>query len=182
VRLLALALALTAATARADEAPSASTDEQEARAAYRQGVQHYNLGEYRQAAEQFKTAYRLAPKPLLLINIGQCQRQLGERGEAILYFRAYLREEPDSPRRAEVEQIIADLERAPTAPPPQAPQAQAPALAATQSAPAAKSRWPIWVAVGAALVVVAAVVVGVVVARTTVSYPALSPSDGTVRF
>jgi hypothetical protein len=104
--LLVVALLLFALPARAAN--------QEARAAYREGIRHYNLGEYAPALEAFKNAYRLVEEPSLLFNIGQCERALDLRREAIRSYRAYLREERrvEPATRSNVEKLIADLELA----------------------------------------------------------------------
>lgn len=95
--------------------PAAAQDKASAKAAYRRGMQHYNLDEIEQALVAFRDAYRAFEDPIFLFNIGQCQRRLGQHQAAISSFRAYLREVRDAPNRAEVEKLIEkltiDLER-----------------------------------------------------------------------
>jgi hypothetical protein len=84
----------------------------DARTRYREGLRHYNLGEFAQALEAFKSAYRNVEEPALLFNIGQCQRALDQQKDAIRSYRAYLREAKhlDAATRSNVEKMIADLE------------------------------------------------------------------------
>ena len=94
---------LAVATAHADNKPRA-------REAYARATQHYELGEYREALEEFKTAYRYFPDPAFLYNIAQCHRQIGESAQAIKQYRMYLIKVPDAPNANEVRQLIASLE------------------------------------------------------------------------
>ena len=103
--LLAVALILTASPVRAD-------DHARARAAFKVGSQHYNLGEFQAALEAFREAYRYVDDPSFLFNIAQCERQLGHKRDAVREYRAYLNNAPDSAEnRDEIKQIIAQLEK-----------------------------------------------------------------------
>jgi tetratricopeptide (TPR) repeat protein len=158
----------------------ASADREKARAAYKTGIQHYNLAEWQQALDSFKDAYREVEDPSLLFNIGQCHRQLGDRKQAITFYRAYLRELPNAENREEVKRLIATLEpgantESPTKsespkPVPAAPvvssNATSPGPSLVASTPVAKpakrSRAWIWgVVAGAAAVVAIGVGLGV---------------------
>jgi tetratricopeptide (TPR) repeat protein len=151
------------AAARGDEDESAK-----ARSHYRTAQTHYNLGEFREAAEQYMEAYRLKPTPLLLFNIAQAWRLAGEPQRALFHYRRYLGAMPAAANRTQVEEFIAALDAqlaaaAPRSEPPAAaaPAEPAPAAAAPPSAtpapPAATappaepprpvSPWP-WVALG----------------------------------
>ena len=83
-----------------------------AKACYKRGRTHYQLGEYREALKEFKEAYRLRPDASFLFNIAQCHRQLGELVDAIKFYSSYLREAPDAANRAEVERQIRELKSA----------------------------------------------------------------------
>jgi tetratricopeptide (TPR) repeat protein len=83
-----------------------------AREAYRRASQHYDLGEYTQALEAFKEAYRNYEEPSFLFNIAQCHRQLGEQPQAVKMYRSYLTKVPDAPNAEEVRQMLGKLERA----------------------------------------------------------------------
>src|SRR5262249_53512921 len=47
-----------------------------------------------------------------LYNIAQCYRQLGDKPNAIRFYRTYLRETPNAPNREDVTRLISVLERA----------------------------------------------------------------------
>jgi len=83
-----------------------------ARAAFKSATQHFNLGEYAEALDAFKEAYRNFEDPVFLFNIAQCHRMMGNKQEAVRGYRTFLREAPDAPNRVEVEQLIASLDAA----------------------------------------------------------------------
>jgi len=92
--------------------PAAAADKAKARELYRVGTQHYNLAEYDKALDSFKEAYRHLEDPIFLFNIGQCERQLDHKTEAVRFYRAYLRTAPTASNRGEVSALIAKLESA----------------------------------------------------------------------
>jgi hypothetical protein len=103
--LAALLFFLTVTTARAD-----SRDD--AKAHYRKGLVHFNLNEWKEAAVEFKEAYRLQQDASFLYNLGQCYRKMGDSGEALSFYKKYLRAAPDAKNRKEVERRIEELELA----------------------------------------------------------------------
>src|SRR5947209_4555257 len=107
---LALFVCCLAATATAQQPTKNPKDV--ARESFNKGMQHYNLSEFAEALANFKEGYRAYPDSIFLFNIGQCQRQLGDKATAVLSYRAYIRERPDAPNRGEVGALIAGLERA----------------------------------------------------------------------
>jgi tetratricopeptide (TPR) repeat protein len=110
VGVAALALVLLAApAARAED----DRETAEARQAFKEGVRLYDVHEYRDALAAFKRAYVKYESPLLFYNIAQCQRQLGNKTEAIQFYKMYLAALPSSPDRERVELIIQDLGKAP---------------------------------------------------------------------
>jgi tetratricopeptide (TPR) repeat protein len=172
-----------------------------AREAYQRGIEHYNLNEFTPALEAFREAYRNYNDASFLFNIGQCQRQLGDKQNAILSYKAYLRESPNAPNRPEVQQMIVTLESAlhdeqrpapapakvepaPEAKP--APALVAPAVTATAPTPVPErtpiyKRWWLWTAVGVVAVGGLAVGLGIGLTRGT-SYPSATTSNGTFAF
>jgi tetratricopeptide (TPR) repeat protein len=111
MRFLILLLVLgAAAPARADE----QRDTEQAKALYRVGTRLYNLGEYAQALENFKTAYRRKDDAAFLFNIAQCQRQLADYEAAGKSYRAFVRESKDLPvaTRDEVQRLIVEMDKA----------------------------------------------------------------------
>jgi tetratricopeptide (TPR) repeat protein len=100
-------LLLAAGPARAE-----ADDRAKAKALYDAGMAHYNLTEYKEALTSFKEAYRIHHDAALLFNIAQCYRQLGDPASAASFYRSYRRESPDSVRRADVERLIREMDRA----------------------------------------------------------------------
>jgi len=86
-----------------DEAP---TDR--AKALFANGNRHYELGEYPQALEIYKKAYRVKPLPAFQFNIAQCHRKLGHYREAIQLYQAYLVGVPRAENRELVESLITE--------------------------------------------------------------------------
>jgi tetratricopeptide (TPR) repeat protein len=83
-----------------------------ARESFREGTRQYDLNEFKLALDAFKRAYLQYEEPAFLFNIAQCHRQLGEKPEAVKFYRTYLRKVPAAQNRDEVERIIATLEAA----------------------------------------------------------------------
>ncbi len=109
-QILRLVAVVAFLAARSGLAVTPDEAKQKARAEYTEAMKNYNLAEYQQALEHFKEAYRAFPDASFLFNIGQCQRSLGQKADAVRSYRAYLRDAKTG--RAEVEQIIAGLEKA----------------------------------------------------------------------
>ncbi len=156
-------------------------DVEEAKAAFERAERAYRLRDFERALEGYRAAYAAYPKPELLFNIGQAQRGLHRWRAAIFSFELYLRDAPDAPDRAEVEALIARLEREASradaarvaakpkvAPPPPPPPPSAPPPPIVADAPREDEdapifeKWWFWTAAGA--VVLAGAVTGVVLA------------------
>jgi tetratricopeptide (TPR) repeat protein len=139
---LALVLLLAAFTAQGQPAESL----ERAKAHFRAGEALYQLGSYSEALREFKAGFELAPRPMFLLNIGQAYRKLGDAAAALDAFEKYLvNSSADDPQRRAVEELIAELRRAPAsaqqslpAPSSVAPRAAA-AEASARSAP--HRRW-----------------------------------------
>ncbi|HET6151141.1 MAG TPA: tetratricopeptide repeat protein [Polyangia bacterium] len=71
----------------------------------------YKLGRFQDALDGYRRAYELFQAPVLLFDIGQCHRNLGDLDKAIFFFEGYLREEdrPDPERRSLTTDLIAEL-------------------------------------------------------------------------
>jgi tetratricopeptide (TPR) repeat protein len=128
-------------------APARAEDKAAARQAHLEGANDYHLGQYAEALEAFKRAYGSYEDPSFLYNIAQCHRALGHDKEAIDAYQSYLKKSHDAPNRAEVERLIAELnrpsetDRSPAAP---APTVQAAAPSAVAASPPLRSNKPIW--------------------------------------
>ena len=77
-----------------------------AHARFNRGVKLYNLGHFEAAIPEFEAAYDLDPAPILIFNIAQSHRQLGNKERAIFFYRRYLEQESNPPNRAEIEQRV----------------------------------------------------------------------------
>ena len=105
------AMVLTGA-ARAAEDPAGKKDPslEEARQHAARAKVHYDLGEFEKAAEEYIIVYRLRPLPALLFNIAQSYRGAGLYEKAKQFYRAYLRENPDSQTRAAVKKALKEID------------------------------------------------------------------------
>jgi tetratricopeptide (TPR) repeat protein len=107
-------------------ASAGSTPEQRkvGRQHYEAATTHFNLGEFDQAAEEFRQVYKAVPEPSVLYNIAQSFRLAKNAQQALFFYQSYLRSAPpQAPTRLEVERRIKDLQaqlsgNAPAAPPP----------------------------------------------------------------
>jgi tetratricopeptide (TPR) repeat protein len=104
MRWLLFALAVTMAS-------PANADKARAREAYHKATQNFDLGEFNEALELFKEAYRNYEEPSFLFNIAQCYRQMGNKEGALQFYRSYLNKRPDAPNHDEVLDIIDKLEK-----------------------------------------------------------------------
>lgn len=103
--LKAMALALLVA------APALADATSEAREHFKNGQTHYALGEFEEAAKEYREAYRFRAEPVILFNIGQACRQIRQWQQAYFYYRQYLSKKPDAPNREETESLIEQMRR-----------------------------------------------------------------------
>jgi tetratricopeptide (TPR) repeat protein len=177
LRAIVIAAVVVMASASAAEAAGSKA---EAKRHYRKGVTEYNLGHFENAIAEFDQAYSLDPSPILLYNIGQAHRKLGDNRRALFFFRRYLDEDPTTKDRPQIEQSIRELDEAiraaaiapppaaasppPAAPavtPPPAPEPAPAVIDLGEPAPAAAARWERPLAWAAAGLAVGAVGLGV---------------------
>ena len=90
----------------------AQESKEKARQHFQKGQTEYDLGNFEAAANEWAEAYRLFSSPAFLFNLGQAHRKLGNTDRALFFYRGYLRHTPDASNRGEVEQWIAELEKA----------------------------------------------------------------------
>src|SRR5438128_3895101 len=95
--------------ARAQDDKTAAALE-EARQHVAKAKVHYDLGEFKEAADEYIIVYRLRPIPALLFNIAQAYRQGGLYDKARQFYKSYLRESPDAKNRASIEQSIREMD------------------------------------------------------------------------
>lgn len=104
---LALALLVSTSSVHADD----KADKAEADKHYQLGKRHYNLNEWDEAIDEFKTAYKLFPDPVNLFNIAQAYRLKGKNCTAAAQFYAnYQREEKNKKLRDSVTKVRKDME------------------------------------------------------------------------
>jgi tetratricopeptide (TPR) repeat protein len=183
VSAIALAVALASAAPEAwGQSAAPAQDLASARARFERGQRLFKVSRYREALEEFKEAYLAKPDPVFLYNIAQCHRLLGERGDAIMFYRRYLEAAPGSRNRPEVERRIADLEEANRAaatvspppvvapvlvnapPPPPAAAPEKAVMGEVSDERPVYRRWWLWTGVGAA--VAAGAVTAVLLSRS----------------
>ena len=153
-----IAVALAAHSAAADDPAT-----RDARRHFERGEKLYALTRFSEALDEYQKAFDAKPIPDFLFNIGQCYRNLGDYDSAIFSYRKYLTLAPDAPNRAQVEQLIRDLEAKRTAsdtqrlglkrpPPATAPPAEPPPAEHPPDRPI-YARWWFWT--GIAVIAVA---------------------------
>src|SRR5438477_2985680 len=71
---------------------------------------HYDLGEFKDAADEYILVYRLRPIPALLFNIAQAYRQAGLYDKARQFYKSYLRESPEAKNKAMIEQAVREMD------------------------------------------------------------------------
>jgi tetratricopeptide (TPR) repeat protein len=103
-----LILALLGPPAHAGQKKRTQSAQDEARDLYKQGMTHYELGEFDVAIDEFKRAYALTSAPGLLFNLAQVYRMKKDPEQAVYFYRTYLRLVPDAPNRADVEALLVE--------------------------------------------------------------------------
>ena len=81
-----------------------------ARQAYEEALRAFNLGQWGEAVAGFQKSYKLSGDAALLFNVAQAQRQAGHVKEAIIAYKAFLREKPETPHREMIEAKLKELE------------------------------------------------------------------------
>jgi len=160
-----LAILLCVAHARAE------TPEQLARAHYLEGKRLYEAGEYRAAVREFEAGYAASPRSEFLLNLGQAYRKLDDLAKAREMYVRFLADAPaDDPLRAQVSDLIAEIDRAqpppaqtPVPPPEQVARAVVERQHPTEPTPPPHRRTWVYASAGAALV--AGVVIAIVLLR-----------------
>jgi hypothetical protein len=90
----------------------------ESRALYEEGQRHYHVGEYLEAAEAFKAAYKLSGAPGLLFNLAQAQRLGGDCDGARHSYQSYLDLDPSGEKVPMARSYLEELTGCTTAAPP----------------------------------------------------------------
>jgi hypothetical protein len=108
------AVAADVAQAARGQAP-ASGDSTSAASHFERGARAYESGRFDEAIASFEHAYALDPEPILLFNIAQAYRRLGNTEQALHHYRRYHDSAPpNAPDQADAERRIVELEAART--------------------------------------------------------------------
>jgi tetratricopeptide (TPR) repeat protein len=99
-----LAIMVLAATAVAQPSP-----QEQAKARFKQGRAYQDAGAFGKAADEYKAAYELDPRPEMLFNIAQAYRLAKERQLAVDYFKKYLDAQPSGTGADEARTHVATL-------------------------------------------------------------------------
>lgn len=75
----------------------------------------FQAGQFREAYEQFEEAFLLSQDPQYVYDMGECRRGLGNSGDAVAFYRDYLRRAPDGAKAGDATNRIRDLEAPPAA-------------------------------------------------------------------
>ena len=73
---------------------AAAPTRHEAERLFKAGTAAYEDGHYEEALADYAAAYEALPLPQLLLDIAQCERELGHWKEAELHYRQYLVAKP----------------------------------------------------------------------------------------
>lgn len=101
-------LSLLATESRAQPDPRT----EKAREHYLQADAYYKVDKYREALGEYEQAYIAKPDPSFLYNIGQCHRLMGNKADALRFYRRYLKDAPNAPNRLVTEKQIRELDAA----------------------------------------------------------------------
>jgi len=101
-----IAMLLVAATAHAEPSPQAV---KAAKQHYIDGKKFQDAANYDAAVVEYEAAYKLAPKPVLLFNIGQCYRLKGDKEKAIASYEQFLAAAPDDPVAGDAREYVTTL-------------------------------------------------------------------------
>jgi tetratricopeptide (TPR) repeat protein len=102
--ILLAAMLLVGIPARAE-----SPAEREAREHYTLGQKLFDQARYADALAEFQQSYALSKYPALIYKMALCQDQLGRSAEAVESYESYLKADPQTSRRAGVEERIVKL-------------------------------------------------------------------------
>jgi tetratricopeptide (TPR) repeat protein len=114
---IAMAIAIPIILAPVVAAGATPNADKRARAHYQAAQSFFTAGDFEHAIVEFKAAYELAPRPLLLYNLGSAYRRLGEETGAIEdkrlaldSYRRYLAAEPKGKAAGDARAYATELE------------------------------------------------------------------------
>lgn len=109
-RVAVAAVAVIASLASAPATAGSSEKEREARAHFQSGETHFKAGQYEEALTEYQAGYDAKPLPGFLVNIGQCQRRLGDLKSARATYQKFVLVAPDSPLVPQVKSMMAEID------------------------------------------------------------------------
>src|SRR5262245_58620122 len=112
VILLAALVATGGLLAGGGVARAADPNAEKARAHFQQGDTYFKLEKYPNALAEFEQAYLAKQDASFLYNIAQCHRLMGNRVEAVRFYKRYIVDAPTAANRPVAEKHIRDLETA----------------------------------------------------------------------
>jgi tetratricopeptide (TPR) repeat protein len=80
-----------------------------ARAHESQGRAYSDRGEFREAYAELEQAFVLEQDPAFVYELGECARSLGNRDDAVAFYRDYLRRAPDGPFSASAKSRVSEV-------------------------------------------------------------------------
>lgn len=101
----------SAGQGKQDESDAAKTEaeaearKKAARQYFKRGTRLFDTGEYAQAAELFVLAYKEAPHPIVLANVGLSYDKAGRLPQAVTAYRQYLRDQDDDVMRKRLQEL-----------------------------------------------------------------------------
>ncbi|HEY0705971.1 MAG TPA: tetratricopeptide repeat protein [Polyangia bacterium] len=125
---VASVLVLAQAPAATPSGPAFSAENEAlGRRHHKRGDELFKSGRFLEAAKEFEAGFAAAPRPLFLLNIGHSYRKGQDLRRARQAYEEYLKADPSTPFRADVEDLIKGIDDAlsassiPGAPPPAPP-------------------------------------------------------------
>jgi hypothetical protein len=94
------------------QAPVSAENEALGRKHYKRGDELFKAGKYLDAAKEFEAGFNAAPRPLFLLNIGHSYRKGQELKRARQAYEEYLKADPSTPFRADVEDLMKNIDDA----------------------------------------------------------------------
>ncbi|HEY2731348.1 MAG TPA: hypothetical protein VGK52_15500 [Polyangia bacterium] len=112
VRLLGTLCLATSLASALLAAPAFADDASDAKVHYQKATAHYAVGEYREAAAEYESAYKAKQDPALLYNAAQSHRLANDNQKALLLYKNIVKLYPTSKYAAESKDRIEKLEQA----------------------------------------------------------------------
>jgi tetratricopeptide (TPR) repeat protein len=109
--MLGFLIALTLSASVSSEASASATKRETFKQAFTTAEQRYLAKDFSGAIRAFREADALIPTPEVAFDLAQCHDKLGNLGEAISWYRRYLRRAPDSRDGLEVAERLSALLR-----------------------------------------------------------------------